>query len=64
MTTSLINVVLIFLAYLLIGKIEDIGYRQGYQDGAASRLPRVKIGFNPNQQHDGNTEDNNGKTEQ
>lgn len=32
MTEYLINVVLIFLAYLLIGKIEDIGYRKGYQD--------------------------------
>ena len=28
MTAALINVVLIFLAYLLIGKIEDIGYRK------------------------------------
>lgn len=49
MTGSLINVVLIFLAYLLIGKIEDIGYRKGYQDGAASRSPRIKIGFKTNQ---------------
>lgn len=49
MTGSLINVVLIFLAYLLIGKIEDIGYRKGYQDGAVGRLPRIKIGFKTNQ---------------
>lgn len=48
MTEYLINVVLIFLAYLLIGKIEDIGYRKGYQDGATSRPPRVKIGFKTN----------------
>lgn len=52
MTDSLINVVLIFLAYLLIGKVEDIGYRKGYQDGAASRLPRIKIGFKTNQSQD------------
>lgn len=52
MTGSLINVVLIFLAYLLIGKIEDIGYRKGYQDGAASRPPRIKIGFKTNQSRD------------
>lgn len=45
MTGSLINVVLIFLAYLLIGKVEDMGYRKGYQDGAACRPPKVKIGF-------------------
>lgn len=49
MTGSLINIVLIFLAYLLIGKIEDIGYRKGCQDGAASRPPRIKIGFKTNQ---------------
>ncbi len=49
MTESLINVVLIFLAYLLIGKVEDIGYRKGYQDGVASKPPRVKIGFKTNQ---------------
>lgn len=52
MTGSLINVVLIFLAYLLIGKIEDMGYRKGYQDGAASRPPRIKIGFKTNQSQD------------
>lgn len=47
MTGSLINVVLIFLAYLLIGKIEDIGYRKGYQDGAAS-LATPTAGHLPN----------------
>lgn len=55
MTEYFINVVLIFLAYLLIGKIEDIGYRKGYQDGAASRPPRVKIGFKTNQKKDNDT---------
>ena len=55
MTESLINGVLIFLAYLLIGKVEDIGYRKGYQDGAASRPPRVKIGFKNNQKKDNDT---------
>lgn len=55
MTEYLINVVLIFLAYLLIGKIEDIGYRKGYQDGADSRPPRVKIGFKTNQKKDNDT---------
>lgn len=55
MTVSLINVVLIFLAYLLIGKVEDIGYRKGYQDGAADRPPRVKIGYKTNQQKDDDT---------
>lgn len=49
MTESLINVVLIFLAYLLIGKVEDIGYRKGYQDGTANKPPRVKIGYKTNQ---------------
>lgn len=42
MTRLLINIVLFSLAYLLIGKIEDIGYRKGYQDGAASKPPRIK----------------------
>ena len=55
MTEYLINVVLIFLAYLLIGKIEDIGYRKGYQDGAANRPSRVKIGYKTNQQKDDDT---------
>lgn len=55
MTGSLINVVLIFLAYLLIGKVEDIGYRKGYQDGAASRPPRIKIGFKINPSKDNDT---------
>ena len=55
MTEYLINVVLIFLAYLLIGKIEDIGYRKGYQDGAANRPPRVKIGVKTNQKKDNDT---------
>lgn len=49
MTECLINFVLISLAYWLIGKIEDIGYRKGYQDGAASKPPKVKIGYKPNQ---------------
>ncbi|WP_290393930.1 hypothetical protein [uncultured Duncaniella sp.] len=52
---SLINVVLIFLAYLLIGKVEDIGYRKGYQDGAANRPPKVKIGYKSNQQKEDDT---------
>lgn len=55
MTESLINLVLTFLAYLLIGKVEDIGYRKGYQDGAANRPPRVKIGYKTNQQKDNDT---------
>lgn len=55
MTESLINVVLIFLAYLLIGKVEDIGYRKGYQDGTDNKPPRVKIGFKTNQQKDNDT---------
>lgn len=55
MTVSLINVVLIFLAYLLIGKVEDIGYRKGYQDGAANRPPKVKIGYKTNQQKEDDT---------
>lgn len=55
MTEYLINVVLIFLAYLLIGKVENIGYRKGYQDGAVSRSPRVKIGFKTNQKKDNDT---------
>ncbi|MEZ3576811.1 MAG: hypothetical protein K1W01_04890 [Muribaculaceae bacterium] len=55
MTVSLINVVLIFLAYLLIGKVEDIGYRKGYQDGAANRPPKVKIGYKSNQQKEDDT---------
>ena len=49
MTGLLINVVLFLLAYLLIGKIEDMGYRKGYQDGIASKPPRIKIGFKTNQ---------------
>lgn len=52
MTRLLINIVLFSLAYLLIGKIEDIGYRKGYQDGAASRPLRIKIGFKTNQSQD------------
>lgn len=52
MTETLIYVVLIFLAYLLIGKIEDIGYCKGYQDGAANNPPKVKIGYKPNQSQD------------
>ena len=55
MTESLINLALIFLAYLLIGKVENIGYRKGYQDGAADRPPRVKIGFKTNQKKDNDT---------
>lgn len=55
MTECLINLVLIFLAYLLIGKVEDIGYRKGYQDGAANRPPRVKIRFKTNQHKDDDT---------
>ena len=55
MTQSLVNLVLIFLAYLLIGKVEDIGYRKGYQDGAANRPPRVKIGFKTNQKKEDDT---------
>lgn len=55
MTESLINIVLIFLAYLLIGKVEDIGYREGYQDGATNRPPRVKIGFKTNQKKEDDT---------
>lgn len=55
MTGSLINVVLIFLAYLLIGKVEDIGYRKGYQDGASNKPPRIKIGFKTNQPKDNDT---------
>ncbi len=55
MTVSLINVVLIFLAYLIIGKVEDIGYRKGYQDGAANRPPKVKIGYKSNQQKEDDT---------
>lgn len=51
MTESLINVVLIFLAYLLIGKIEDIGYGKGYRDGTSGRPPRIKIGFKTNKSH-------------
>lgn len=55
MTESLVNLVLIFLAYLLIGKVEDIGYRKGYQDGVASKPPRVKIGFKTKQSKDDDT---------
>lgn len=55
MTQSIVNLVLIFLAYLLIGKVEDIGYRKGYQDGAANRPPRVKIGFKTNQKKEDDT---------
>lgn len=55
MTGSLINVVLIFLAYLLIGKVEDIGYRKGYRDAAASRPPRIKIEFKTNPSKDNDT---------
>lgn len=55
MTESLVNIVLILLAYLLIGKVEDIGYRKGYQDGMASKPPRVKIGFKTNQSKDNDT---------
>ena len=55
MTQSLVNLVLIFLAYLLIGKVEDIGYRKGYQDGAANRPPRVKIGFKTIQKKEDDT---------
>lgn len=55
MTVSLINVVLIFLAYLLIGKVEAIGYRKGYQDAAASRPPKIKIGFKTNPSKDNDT---------
>lgn len=55
MTESLINLVLIFLTYLLIGKVEDIGYRTGYQDGATNRSPRVKIGFKTNQKKENDT---------
>lgn len=55
MTESLINIVLIFLAYLLIGKVEDIGYRNGYQDWAANKPPRVKIGYKTNQRKDNDT---------
>lgn len=55
MTESLINVVLIFLAYLLIGKVEDIGYRKGYQDGSTNRPPRVKIGYKTNQRKEDDT---------
>lgn len=52
MTEALINGVLILLVYILIGKVEDIGYRKGYQDGAASKPPRVKIGFKTKSQDD------------
>lgn len=52
MTGLLINLVLFLLAYLLIGKIEDIGYRKGYQDGISSKPPRIKIGFKTNQSTD------------
>ena len=55
MTGSLINVVLIFLAYLLIGKVEDIGYRKGNRDAAASRPLRIKIGFKTNPSKDNDT---------
>lgn len=55
MIESLANLVLILFAYLLIGKVEDIGYRKGYQDGAADRPPRVKIGYKTNQQKDNDT---------
>ena len=52
MTEALINGTLIFILYILIGKVEDIGYRKGYQDGAASKPPRIKIGFKTNQSQD------------
>lgn len=52
MTGLLINLVLFLLAYLLIGKIEDIGYRKGYQDRAANKPPRIRIGFKTNQSKD------------
>lgn len=55
MTVSLIDVVLILLAYILIGEVWNIGYHKGYQDGAASRQPRKRIGFKTNNVNDHDT---------
>ena len=51
-TEALINCVIVIIVSLLVGKIEERGYRKGYQDGEAGRSPRKKIGFNTNPSQD------------
>lgn len=55
MTEMLLQVALVLLIVVLIIRLQDWAYRQGYQDGAASRPPRVKIGFKNNQKKDNDT---------